>query len=65
MPISEKHLSGKVAWITGSSRGIGRAVVEHLAQAGAKVIVHGTRQDSPQQLPEPDDWGGGGGQEGP
>ena len=33
-------LSGKVVWVTGSSRGIGRGVAEHLARAGARVVVH-------------------------
>jgi NAD(P)-dependent dehydrogenase (short-subunit alcohol dehydrogenase family) len=32
-------LTGKVAVITGSSRGIGRASAEPLAQLGAKVVV--------------------------
>jgi NAD(P)-dependent dehydrogenase (short-subunit alcohol dehydrogenase family) len=33
-------LTGKVIWVTGSSRGIGRGVAEHLARVGASVVVH-------------------------
>jgi gluconate 5-dehydrogenase len=34
-------LSGRTALVTGSSRGLGRAIAEGLAQAGARLIVNG------------------------
>ena len=52
--MSEKnmHLSGKVAWVTGSSRGIGRSILAHLAKAGANVIIHGSSPESPRAFNE-------------
>ena len=38
-------LSGRTALVTGSSRGLGRAMLEGLAQAGATIIVNGVNQD--------------------
>ena len=39
-------LSGKSAFITGSSRGIGRAIAEQLAAQGAKVAISSRKQES-------------------
>ena len=44
---SLRPLAGKTAWITGSSRGLGRVMAEELCKLGAKVAVHGTRENSP------------------
>ena len=46
--IKEKFdLTGKTAFVTGSARGIGRAVAAAFAEFGARVIVHGARPSGP------------------
>ena len=43
---SKFDLSGKVAIVTGSSKGIGRSIAQGLAENGAKVVVSSRKQEA-------------------
>jgi 3-oxoacyl-[acyl-carrier protein] reductase len=45
-------LTGKIALITGSSRGLGRHYASHLARAGADVIIHDVNESSAAEFGE-------------
>lgn len=41
-----KQLENQVAWVTGSGRGIGRAIALRLAEEGASVVIHDIDSDT-------------------
>ncbi len=52
--VDTRKLASQTAFVTGSSRGIGRAIATHLATLGVSVAVHGTTPTSARAFGEAD-----------
>ena len=48
----DKPLEGKIAFVTGSGRGLGRAIAERLAELGAGVAIHDISREAPAKYGE-------------
>ncbi len=53
----DKDLKGKIAFVTGSGRGLGHAMAVRLAQRGADVAIHDLDWDAPAKYGEAADLG--------
>lgn len=51
-PIMRRPLEGRVAFVTGSGRGLGRTIAETLMQLGANVALHDISEEAPAQFGE-------------
>ena len=49
-PAHPFDLTGQVAVITGSSRGIGRSIAENMARMGAKVVVSSRKPEACEEV---------------
>lgn len=56
---TEKFLTGRTAWVTGASRGIGRVIAMTLARAGATVVLGARSTDALETVAETIRNGGG------
>lgn len=45
------NIAGKCAVVTGSTTGMGRAIIERLARAGCNVMLHGLAEEDVMQVP--------------
>jgi 3-oxoacyl-[acyl-carrier protein] reductase len=52
--MSSSALENRTAWVTGSSRGLGRVIAAYLASLGASVAIHGTGPHSTRAFDEAD-----------
>lgn len=50
MEKSEKELTGKIALVTGGTKGIGKAIADSLSEAGAYVVVTARNNPGPESL---------------
>ena len=53
-----KELAGKIAFVTGSGRGLGRVMAERLAELGADVAIHDISWTAPAKYGEAADLEG-------